>query len=155
VEILIKIPEPVPPETMAAVNELLARVGSDATVDTGTEWTVERAEKLLRDLAPRTMLLMRAAIESPAADGWVDGPAFREKYGDGALRGPSQAITKALKRGAEQGHWSPDITPPLKATTPDRAGWSKTGGYYFANNDLQPLFRKALENISRPAGSDT
>lgn len=32
-----------------------------------------------------------------------------DAWGESALRGPSQSITKAIKRGAEHGHWSPDI----------------------------------------------
>lgn len=118
-DITIRLPDPPPPEIVTAVAELIARIGPGATVSTDTEWTVDRAVKLLRDTNARTLVFVEAAIDG---NGWVDGPAFRAKWGDTALRGPSQTITKAIKRGAGQGHWSPGITPPLRPTTPERAG---------------------------------
>ncbi|AWI32721.1 hypothetical protein [Streptomyces tirandamycinicus] len=140
-KITIECEDPAPPELVAAVTDLMARIGPQASVSTDDGWTVERAEKLLRDTNPRTLLLFDAAIEG---EGWVDGPAFREKWGDNALRGPSQTITKAIKRGAERGHWSADITPPFTPTTPDKSGWSKTGGYYLGDG-LLPVFREAMK----------
>ncbi|MEU8433840.1 hypothetical protein AB0F18_13115 [Streptomyces sp. NPDC029216] len=79
-------------------------------------------------------------------DGWLDGPAFRAQYGERAFYGPSQTITKAIKRGAEQGLWPTDITPPLRPTSPGPEGWSKTGGYRLASG-LVPVFREALERL--------
>ncbi|MEV0487258.1 hypothetical protein AB0I69_42500 [Streptomyces sp. NPDC050508] len=148
-EITIKLPDPAPPGVMAAVADLIARIGPNATVATNTEWTVDRAVKLLRDTNRRTLLFVEAAIEG---EGWVDGAAFREKQGETALRGPSQSITKAIKRGAEQGLWSPDITPPFTPTTPEKEGWSKTGGYYLADG-LLPIFTEALKRL-RERGAD-
>ncbi|MFE7940566.1 hypothetical protein ACFU46_24830 [Streptomyces griseoincarnatus] len=139
-EITIKLPDPASPEVIAALADLLARIGSDATVTTDAEWTVDRAVKLLRDTNARTLVFVEAAIEGK---GWVDGPAFRAKWGETALRGPSQTITKAIRRGAERGDWSPEITPPFKPTTPDKQGWSKTGGYYLTDG-LLPVFTEAM-----------
>lgn len=139
-EILIRLPDPAPPEVLSAVADLMARIGPGATVSTDTEWTVDRAVKMLRDTNARTLLFVEAAIEG---EGWVDGNAFRAKWGQTALRGPSQSITKAIRRGAEQGYWSPNITPPFRPTTPDKNGWSKTGGYYLADG-LLPVFTEAM-----------
>ncbi|MEV6179903.1 hypothetical protein [Streptomyces sp. NPDC052015] len=139
-EIIIKLPDPAPPEALAALSDLMKRLGPPATVTTDAEWTVDRAVKMLRDTNARTLLFVEAAVEG---GGWLDGNAFREQWGDSALRGPSQSITKAIKRGAEEGHWSPDITPPFRPTTPDKEGWSKTGGYYLADG-LLPVFTEAL-----------
>jgi hypothetical protein len=149
VEITIRLPDPPPPEIVSALAELLARIGVDATVTTDAEWTVDRAVKLLRDTNARTLLFVEAAIEG---EGWIDGPAYREKWGETALRGPSQTITKAIRRGAERGDWSPGITPPFKPTTPDKAGWSKTGGYYLADG-LLPVFTEAM-NILKEKGNN-
>ncbi|PNV30901.1 hypothetical protein C1708_33015 [Streptomyces sp. DH-12] len=148
-EITIKLPDPASPEVIAALADLLARIGSDATVTTDAEWTVDRAVKLLRDTNARTLVLVEAAIEG---EGWVDGPSFRAKWGETALRGPSQTITKAIRRGAERGDWSPEITPPFKPTTPDKQGWSKTGGYYLADG-LLPVFTEAMR-VLREQGPD-
>ncbi|MFC9620076.1 hypothetical protein ACFTXM_08790 [Streptomyces sp. NPDC056930] len=142
-KITIEVPDPPTPELVAALADLMARIGPDASVATDDEWTVDRAVKLLRDTNARTTLLLEAAIEG---DGFADGQAFREKYGDNALRGPSQSITKAIKRGAEQGHWSASIAQVLKPTTPDKEGWSKTGGYYLAEG-LIPVFREAIRRM--------
>ncbi|WP_367575262.1 hypothetical protein [Streptomyces griseoaurantiacus] len=149
-EIVIRVPDPAPPEVLSAIADLMARIGPGATVTTDAEWTVDRAVKLLRDTNARTLLFVEAAIEGK---GWVDGPAFRAKWGERALRGPSQSITKAIKRGAEQGHWSPDITPPFRPTTPDKDGWSKTGGYYLAEG-LLPIFAEAMA-ILRSKGTSS
>jgi hypothetical protein len=143
ITIKLNVPDPAPPELVAAIAGLIDRIGPGASVEMSTEWTVDRAVKLLRDTNARTCLLFDAAIEG---DGFVDGPAFREKWGKTALRGPSQSITKAIKRGADQGHWPPDITPPFTPTTPDKTGWSKTGGYYLAEG-LVPIFRQALARM--------
>ncbi|MEU3718845.1 hypothetical protein [Streptomyces californicus] len=45
----------------------------------------ERARELLRDTNARTVWLLEAVMEG---DGFADGPAFRAKYGDNALKGP-------------------------------------------------------------------
>ncbi|MEU6258647.1 hypothetical protein [Streptomyces sp. NPDC047043] len=139
-KIVIELPDPAPASVFAALADLMARIGPGATVTTDTEWTVDRAVKMLRDTNARTLLFVEAAIEG---EGWVDGPAFRERWGETALRGPSQSITKAIKRGAEQGHWSPDITPPFQPTTPDKNGWSKTSGYYLSDG-LLSVFTEAM-----------
>jgi hypothetical protein len=150
VEIVIRLPDPPPAEVMSAVADLLARIGPGATVSTDAEWTVDRAVKMLRDTNPRTILFVEAAVEG---EGWVDGEKFRADQGETALRGPSASITRAIKRGAEQGLWSPDITPPFRPTTPDKGGWSKTGGYYLADG-LLPIFTEALARL-REKGADT
>lgn len=116
---------------------------------TDAEWTVDRAVKMLRDTNARTILFVEAAV---AGEGWVDGKAFRAQWGDNALRGPSASITRAIKRGSEQGLWSADITPPFTPTTPDKSGWSKTGGYYLAEG-LLPIFTDALTRL-REKGAD-
>ncbi|MBV1940857.1 hypothetical protein KUF83_30445 [Streptomyces sp. BV286] len=139
-KITIEVPDPAPPQVVAAVTALITAAGTHGTVTTDAEWTVERAMRLLRDTNSRTVLFIEAAVEG---EGWVDGPAFRAQWGESALRGPSQSITKAIRRGAEQGHWSPTITPPFTPTAPDKEGWSKTGGYYLADG-LVPIFREAL-----------
>ncbi|MEU5181117.1 hypothetical protein AB0G49_13805 [Streptomyces longwoodensis] len=144
-EITIRLPDPAPPEVLSAIADLMARIGPGATVSTDTEWTVDRAVKMLRDTNARTLLFVEAAIQG---DGWLDGNAYREKWGDRALRGPSQSITKAIKRGADNGLWSPDITPPFRPTTPDKEGWSKTGGYYLADG-LLPIFSEALDVLRK------
>lgn len=141
--IKLSVPDPPPPEIVRAITDLIDRIGPGATVERDTEWTVDRAVKLLRDTNARTALLVEAAVEG---DGWADGLAFRRKYGENALRGPSQSIRKALKRGAEQGHWSSDIAHPLTATTPDKPSWSKTGGYYL-DKGLVPVFREAIREM--------
>ncbi|MFD3883443.1 hypothetical protein [Streptomyces microflavus] len=63
---------------------------------------------------------MEAATEG---DGFADGPALRAKYGDDALRGPSQSITKVIEPSAQQGHWATTIAHLPTATTPDSSGW--------------------------------
>ncbi|MFF3585006.1 hypothetical protein [Streptomyces mirabilis] len=140
-DITIKLPDPPPPEIVAAVVDLMARVGAESTVASNAEWTVDRAVKMLRDTNARTILFVEAAV---SGEGWVDGEAFRRQWGETALRGPSASITRAIKRGAEQGLWSEEITPPFTPTTPDKNGWSKTGGYYLAEG-LLPIFAEALK----------
>ncbi|MFC9166029.1 hypothetical protein ACFTZ8_35150 [Streptomyces fungicidicus] len=140
-KITIECADPAPPEIVAAVTDLMARLGPPTAVTTDPGWTVDRAVKLLRDTNARTVLLVEAAV---AGNGWVDGPSFREQWGENAFRGPTQSLTKAIKRGAEQGHWPSDIVPPFTPTTPDKAGWSKTGGYYLGEG-LVPVFAEALK----------
>ncbi|MFD4933379.1 hypothetical protein [Streptomyces virginiae] len=142
-EITIKVPDPAPPEIIQALAELVARIGPGASVTTDTEWTVDRAEKLLRQIQPHTRNLIVAAVEGK---GFADGAAFRKQYGENSLKGPSQSITKAVKAGAELGYWGRSMTSPIKATTPDKNGWSKTGGYYL-DKDLVPIFAEALVTV--------
>ncbi|MER6520248.1 hypothetical protein ABT246_25755 [Streptomyces sp. NPDC001553] len=146
-KLTIEHDEPLPPEVAAALAALLDRLGTGARVTTDADWTVERLLVLLRDINTRTLTLLDAAVEG---NGWVDGPRYREKWGANSMIGPSQTITRAIKRGAEQGHWPADITPPIRPTTPDKAGWSKTGGYYLAEG-LLPLLADALNRMKAAA----
>ncbi|MGW0828323.1 hypothetical protein [Streptomyces sp. NPDC002845] len=117
-----------------------------ATEPADTEWTQDRAYRLLRNSNIRVVLLLSQLVKG---DGWLDAHAYREKWGDNALRGPSAALTKAITRGAKAGWWSPDIPNPLRPTTPDPSkGWSKTGGYYLDDEHL-PGFRAAMERYGQ------
>ncbi|MFG2408785.1 hypothetical protein ACGFR8_31465 [Streptomyces brevispora] len=147
-EITIKVPDPAPPEIIQAVADLVARIGAGATVTTDTEWTVDRAEKLLRQIQPHTRNLIVAAVEG---DGFADGAAFRARHGENSLKGPSQSITKAVKSGAELGYWGRSMTSPIAPTTPDKNGWSKTGGYYL-DKSLVPVFAQALATVQQSSG---
>ncbi|MEV7031694.1 hypothetical protein AB0N99_15880 [Streptomyces sp. NPDC093272] len=107
-----------------------------------TVWTADRAYRLLRHTNTRVQLFMSQLVQG---DGWLDAYAYREKWGQNSLRGPSAALTKAIKRGAKEGWWSPDIPNPVRPTTPDpQKGWSKTAGYYLDEEHL-PAFRAAWE----------
>ncbi|MFJ8210577.1 hypothetical protein [Streptomyces sp. NPDC096033] len=146
VKLTLEFPDPVPPQVLSAIAELLAKVGAEAAVTVDDEgWNVDRAHLLLRAVNSRARQLLEAAVEG---DGWLDGPAFRARYGERAFYGPSQTITKAIKRGAEQGLWPVDITPPLRPTTPGPEGWAKTGGYHLASG-LLPIFREAFERLQQ------
>ncbi|MFD9248422.1 hypothetical protein [Streptomyces bottropensis] len=149
-KITIECDEPVPPKIDAAVAALIDRLGEHgARVTTDPGWTVDRAVKLLRDTNARTIVFVEAAV---AGEGFVNGKTFREHGGDNAFRGPSQSITKAIKRGAEQGLWPADIQRPFTPTTPDKSGWSKTGGYYLADG-LVPVFAEALKVLKEKGAS--
>ncbi|MFG2668914.1 hypothetical protein ACGFY6_32335 [Streptomyces sp. NPDC048387] len=96
-KLTLEFPDPVPPQVLSAITELLAKVGAGAAVAVEDDgWTVDRAHLLLRAITPRARQLLEAAVEG---GGWLDGPAFRAQYGERAFYGPSQTITKAIKRG--------------------------------------------------------
>ncbi|MFE2433079.1 hypothetical protein ACFXJ5_41065 [Streptomyces sp. NPDC059373] len=121
-----------------------------STEPADTEWTADRAYRLLRMTNARSLLLIDTAVNG---NGWVDGPAYRKEFGEQALRGPSATITKAIKRGAAEGLWSSDIPHPLRATTPAPGqGWSKTGGYFLDAKHL-PVFRTAMERYAQDSAA--
>lgn len=125
---------------------LAERGGRDLSVTVESEWTADRAAQLLAELRPektRARALLRAAVDG---DGWVSGDAFRAQHGERALKGPTRAITTAIRRGAEAGWWPPDITKPLIPTAPGKEGWRPTTGYHMPTEAL-PAFRAAFHRI--------
>ncbi|MFE2283761.1 hypothetical protein ACFXDJ_06270 [Streptomyces sp. NPDC059443] len=50
--------------------------------------------------------------------------------------------------GAAVSYWGRAIASPLRPTTPDKSGWSETGGYYL-DTALIPVFAEALDRVAR------
>lgn len=126
----------------AALLDLARRPGTAVVVGDDT-WTPDRADRFVREVQPRGRQLLRTAAEG---NGWVDGEAYRQKYGEHALKGPTAAITKAVNRGIEA-KWLPEgTTLPLTSTYDGRSSWSKTDGYRLPPH-LAAIFRDAFARV--------
>ncbi|MFI0220253.1 hypothetical protein [Streptomyces lydicus] len=128
-------------ERLAAV---LAELGAEPDLPAGpdlSQWTAERAARLIERVSPAARRLLRAAVDG---DGTARGDDFRAEWGEAALAQPTKSISAIINSGARKGWWPKDIVRPLIPTGPDRRGWSKTAAYHMPR-DLVPLFRTALE----------
>ncbi|GAA3127028.1 hypothetical protein GCM10020254_88050 [Streptomyces goshikiensis] len=69
-------------------------------------WTVDRAERYLRDLTASSRRMAEMVILD--GDGYIEADHLRSVLG--ALNGPSNGLTRAVPRGVRKGWW-PEGTP--------------------------------------------
>ncbi|MET8538720.1 hypothetical protein ABZV67_45510 [Streptomyces sp. NPDC005065] len=143
--------EDVSEELTREIAALIGRRQDSTKVSIDAEWSVARAELLLRDLPAVAGQLIREAVHG---DGWAPAERLRGVDGTASLRGRSGAITKAITRGAVAQHWPSGMPQPLHAQyDPDRPSTQRTIGYRMAA-ELVPTFRAAVMRVdgdgSRP-----
>jgi hypothetical protein len=119
-------------------DDLLALLAKHAaTVEVDRTWTLPRAEIFYRSLPARARRIVKEAV---IRDGYVPAEELRDDP-DASLRGHSGAITRALTRGARNGHWPDGMRPPIE---PQGPGFGRVVGYRMPD-DLVPLFFTAIE----------
>ncbi|MFB9580039.1 hypothetical protein [Streptomyces goshikiensis] len=106
-------------------------------------WTVDRAERYLRDLTASSRRMAEMVILD--GDGYIEADHLRSVLG--ALNGPSNGLTRAVPRGVRKGWW-PEGTPAPIAPVSDPANpsWHQTIAYQM-DKELVPVFREALTRI--------
>ncbi|MFE6895192.1 hypothetical protein [Streptomyces sp. NPDC057694] len=138
--------EDAPEDLALEIAALIGRHASHESVTLNADWTVPRAEMLLRDLPTTAGRLIREAV---LGDGWAAAERLRGADGSGSLRGRSGAITKAITRGTVAGRWPDGMPSPVQAQyDPDVPSYQRTVGYRMAD-DLVTVFRAAMDRIDR------
>ncbi|MET8944877.1 hypothetical protein ABZX30_15170 [Streptomyces sp. NPDC004542] len=131
------------PEFERKLLALLIEHRHELTLTAGTEWTPDRAEHYLRSLPAAARVFARLVVE---ADGSKDADELREHF-NGALRGPTIALSRAVPRGVRSGRW-PEGTPAPIAPLydPDNPSWQRAVRYEMAAEHL-PAFREAFARL--------
>ncbi|MEE1771697.1 hypothetical protein PUR34_26970 [Streptomyces sp. JV185] len=130
---------------------LLAEHRDDLTVSVGTAWDGDRAMVFLNTLNEDARQFVRLVVES---DGHLEAAVLREAFPRG-LRGPTVALTYALKRGYKQGWWPEGTEAPVTVIYGGgpQDGWRQASAYKMSGEDLL-AFRAALHRydatMSRP-----
>ncbi len=125
---------------------LAAREDAELSITTVRPgWTVDRAERYLRDLTASSRRMAEMVIVE--GDGYIDADHLRRVIGK--LNGPSNGLTRAVPRGVRNG-WLPEGTPaPINpVSNPDNPSWHENIAYRM-DKEIVPVFREALTRISR------
>jgi hypothetical protein len=117
-----------------------------AAVEIDRTWTVPRAEAYYRSLPARARRIVKEAV---IRDGYVPAEDLRDEP-DTSLRGHSGALSRALTRGAMQGHWPDGMRAPIE---PQGPGFGKVVGYRMPD-DLVQVFFTAVESTERAGAVD-
>jgi hypothetical protein len=130
---------------------LLAEHRDDLAVFADTAWDGDRAMVFLNTLNEDARQFVRLIVES---DGHLDAAVLREAFPRG-LRGPTVALTYALKRGYKHGWWPEGTEAPVTVIYGGgpQDGWRQASAYEMSGEDLL-AFRAALAHYdaasSRP-----
>ncbi|MEV7656200.1 hypothetical protein AB0O39_18715 [Streptomyces anulatus] len=121
--------------------DLLAEHRDELAVSVDTAWDVDRAMVFLNTLNEDARLFVRLLVES---DGHLEAAVLREVFPRG-LRGPTVALTYALKRGVKHGWWPGGTEAPVTVVYGGgpQDGWRQASAYEMSGEDL-PVFRAAI-----------
>ncbi|MFG2775259.1 hypothetical protein [Streptomyces sp. NPDC048350] len=123
---------------------------SISTVQAG--WTVDRAERYLRDLTAGSRRMAEMVIVD--GDGYLEADKLRDVIGK--LNGPSNGLTRAVPRGVRKGWWPEGTPAPITPVSdPANPSWHQNIAYRM-DKELVPVFREALTRIigSQPTEDD-
>jgi hypothetical protein len=130
---------------------LIAEHRDELAVSVDTAWGADRAMVFLNTLNEDARQFVRLVVES---DGHLEAVVLREAFPRG-LRGPTVALTYALKRGYKHGWWPEGTEAPITVVYGGgpQDGWRQASAYEMSGEDL-PVFRAALAHYdattSRP-----
>lgn len=112
-----------------------------STVQPG--WTVDRAERYLRDLTAGSRRMAEMVTVDGA--GYIEADHLRRVLG--ALNGPSNGLKRAVDRGVRKGWW-PEGTPRpiVPVSDPNNPSWHQNIAYRM-DQELVPVFREAITRI--------
>lgn len=112
-----------------------------AAVEIDRTWTVSRAETYYRSLPARARRIVKEVV---IRDGYVPADDLRDDPAT-SLRGHSGGLSRALTRGAMQGHWPDGMRAPIE---PQGPGFGKVVGYRMPD-DLVEVFFTAIKSTER------
>ncbi|MFJ8697351.1 hypothetical protein [Streptomyces roseolilacinus] len=113
-------------------------------------WTVDRAERYLRDLTASSRRMAEMVIVD--GDGYIDADHLRRVLGK--LNGPSNSLKRTVDRGVRKGWWPEGTPAPITPVSdPNNPSWHQTIAYRM-DKELVPVFREALTRIVSPQATD-
>ncbi|MFC9295771.1 hypothetical protein ACFTWH_10825 [Streptomyces sp. NPDC057011] len=108
-----------------------------------TSWTVDRAERYLRNLTAGARRFAELVIVE--GNGYLDADRLRSVLGK--LNGPTVALSRAIPRGVREGWWPEGISTPISPVwDPDNPSWHKNIAYQMDQENV-PFFRDALARL--------
>ncbi|MER6199947.1 hypothetical protein ABT234_21560 [Streptomyces sp. NPDC001586] len=123
---------------------LAAKHSADLAISTVRPgWTVDRAERYLRDLTASARRMAELVIVD--GNGYIDAHQLRSVLGK--LNGPSNGLTRAVPRGVRKGWWPEGTPAPITpVSNPDNPSWHENIAYRM-DKEIVPIFREALTRI--------
>ncbi|MER6314425.1 hypothetical protein ABT237_11725 [Streptomyces sp. NPDC001581] len=123
---------------------LAAKHSADLAITTvRLGWTVDRAERYLRDLTASARRMAEMVIVD--GNGYIDAHQLRSVLGK--LNGPSNGLTRAVPRGVRKGWWPEGTPAPITpVSNPDNPSWHENIAYRM-DKEIVPIFREALTRI--------
>ncbi|MFI1285155.1 hypothetical protein ACH4U5_31100 [Streptomyces sp. NPDC020858] len=123
---------------------LAAAHDAELTVTTvDTNWTVDRAERYLRNLTAGARRFAELVILD--GNGYIDADQLRSTLGK--LNGPTVALSRAIPRGVREGWWPEGISAPISPVwNPDNPSWHKNIAYQMDQENVL-VFRDALARL--------
>ncbi|GAA1585973.1 hypothetical protein [Streptomyces globosus] len=113
-------------------------------------WTVDRAERYLRDLTAGSRRMAEMVIVD--GDGYLAADHLRRVIGK--LNGPSNGLTRAVPRGVRKGWWPEGTPAPITPVSdPNNPSWHQNIAYRM-DQELLPVFREALTRIAEGKQAD-
>ncbi|MEV7445667.1 hypothetical protein AB0O22_31795 [Streptomyces sp. NPDC091204] len=114
---------------------------SITTVQPG--WTVDRAERYLRDLTAGSRRMAEMVIVD--GEGYIEADHLRSVLG--ALNGPSNGLKRAVDRGVRKGWWPEGTPAPVTPVSdPNNPSWHQNIAYRM-DKELVPVFGEALTRV--------
>ncbi|MFI0596641.1 hypothetical protein [Streptomyces griseus] len=107
-------------------------------------WTVDRAERYLRDLTAGSRKMAEMVIGD--GNGFIDADGIRSALGK--LNGPSNGLKRAVDRGIRKGWWPEGTPAPITPVSdPENPSWHQTIAYRMDQEHV-PVFREAITRIA-------
>ncbi|MFE3688925.1 hypothetical protein ACFXPM_37640 [Streptomyces sp. NPDC059095] len=124
--------------------DLFTEHRSELAVTVETDWNAERAVTFLSTLNPVARDFARRIVD---AGGHLDAAVLRSEF-EGGLRGPTVALTNALKRGFKRGWWAEGTEAPITVVYGGSLtdGWRQASAYEL-NADALNAFRQAFARL--------
>ncbi|MFI8365289.1 hypothetical protein ACIGD1_34695 [Streptomyces sp. NPDC085612] len=108
-------------------------------------WTVDRAERYLRDLTASSRRMAEMVI-ADGRDGYIEADQLRNVLGK--LNGPSNGLARAVPRGVRKGWWPEGTPAPITpVSNPSNPSWHENIAYRM-DKEIIPVFREALARIA-------
>ncbi|MFC9383031.1 hypothetical protein ACFT0G_32245 [Streptomyces sp. NPDC057020] len=135
-------------EFAAKLVALAAKSGAELEITTvDTNWSIDRAERYLRSLTADARTFAARVVEGGGQPGFIDADTLREVFPRG-LRGPSNALGRAVDRGAREGWWPEGMPAPVSVVyDPERPGWKRAIAYSMTFENV-PYFQEALRRVT-------
>ncbi|MFK0050568.1 hypothetical protein ACIQU4_42025 [Streptomyces sp. NPDC090741] len=138
------------PEFERKLLALYADHRHELTLSVGTEWDVERAEQYLKSLPASGLRFAKLVVDG---DGNKSAEELREEF-HGELRGPTIALSRAVKRGVRMDWWPEGTAAPISPMyDPDHPSWLKAIAYTMTSENV-PVFREAFDRLMGRTGLD-
>ncbi|MFF3159584.1 hypothetical protein [Streptomyces sp. NPDC057910] len=122
---------------------LVAEHRHELAVTQDPGWNEDRAELFLRSTTEGARALLLRVVDG---GGWADAEELRAELD--SFRGATIALSRALQRGARQGHWPENTPAPAEVVYDEKnPSWQRAQGYHMSTETLA-AFQVAFDRLT-------